>query len=125
MQRFPLENPLNLNFSKNDANWTSETKVINGNIVTTNETIYAGNNNYSTLVMRIRIIEVEPENDTNPVAENDGGFEVVTLPTVTESTSETNTATTNKKKNTSPTRSVETVEEFDNEISKDQNPLTA
>lgn len=101
-------------------------KVIDGNVVTTNETIYTGNNNYSTLVMRIRIIEVEPENETNPVAESDAPFEVVTLPTVTESTSETNTGTTtNKKDNTTPTRSVETVEEFDNEISKDQNPLTA
>lgn len=85
-------------------------------MLTINETTYTdGNDEYSTLI-RVRVIDVRPQNDTLLLTESEADAEVTTLPT----------AVTSKEDRTTPSRSVETVEEFDNEIPKSQvDTLTA
>ena len=85
-------------------------------MLTINETTYTdGNDEYSTLI-RVRVIDVRPQNDTLLLTESEADAEVTTLPTTV----------TSKEDRTTPSRSVETVEEFDNEIPKNQvDTLTA
>lgn len=85
-------------------------------MLTINETTYTdGNDEYSTLI-RVRVIDVRPQNDTLLLTESETDSEVTTLPTTV----------TSKEDRTTPSRSVETVEEFDNEIPKNQvDTLTA
>ncbi|KAK2588782.1 hypothetical protein KPH14_001661 [Odynerus spinipes] len=101
------------------ANTTSTTKVIDGHVVTINETIYSdGNDNEGTFI-RVRVIDVKPQNETTEAPSVDGETEP-TLPTTIGNESD------NKEEVTTPLRSVETVEEFDNEIPKSQgDTLTA
>ncbi|KAL2711982.1 icarapin-like [Vespula squamosa] len=87
------------------ANTTSTTKVINGHVVTINETIYSDGNDAEGTVIRVRVIDVKPQNETMILQENENG---TVIPT--------STPTENDNEATTPQRSVETVEEFDNEI---------
>ncbi|CAK9825540.1 unnamed protein product [Anthophora retusa] len=95
------------------ANTTSTTKIIDGHVVTINETTYMdGNDEFGTMI-RVRVIDVKPQNETILMTESEADAEVTTL-------------STSKEESTTPSRSVETVEEFDNEIPKHQvDTLTA
>lgn len=85
------------------ANTTSTTKIINGHVVTVNETTYTSGDENGGTAFRIRIIDVKPQN------END-----ITTKIGDDSTPKT------------PSESAETVEDFNNEISKNGgDPLTA
>lgn len=103
------------------ANTTSVTKVIDGHLVTINETTYMDSGDEHSTLIRVRVIDVKPENDTILTTESEADTEVTSLPTVAV----TGTTTT-KEDRTMPLRSVETVEDFDNEIPKNQvDTLTA
>ncbi|KOX80079.1 Icarapin-like [Melipona quadrifasciata] len=117
LSHIPEQGVVNWSKIPEGANTTSTTKVINGHVLTINETTYTdGNDEYSTLI-RVRVIDVRPQNDTLLLTESEADAEVTTLPTIT---------VTSKEDRTTPSRSVETVEEFDNEIPKNQvDTLTA
>ncbi|KAF3426336.1 hypothetical protein E2986_06855 [Frieseomelitta varia] len=116
LSHIPEQGVVNWSKIPEGANTTSTTKVINGHVLTINETTYTdGNDEYSTLI-RVRVIDVRPQNDTLLLTESEADPEVTTLPTTV----------TSKEDRTTPSRSVETVEEFDNEIPKNQvDTLTA
>lgn len=78
-------------------------------MVTINETTYTdGSDDYSTLI-RVRVIDVRPQNETIlTTVSSEADSDVTTLPTGTNDTS------------TQSSRSVESVEDFDNEIPKNQ-----
>ncbi|XP_072743342.1 icarapin-like [Anoplolepis gracilipes] len=84
------------------ANTTSTTKIINGHVVTINETTYTSGDEFSGTAFRVRIIDVKPANDTLSIdAES-----ATVKPEATESR--------------------ETVEDFNNEIPKNtEDTLTA
>lgn len=105
------------------ANTTSTTKIIDGHVVTINETTYMdGDDTYGTLI-RVRIVDVKPQNETILLTESETDAEVTTLPTAVTNAG---TTTTNEEESSTPLRSVETVEEMDNEIPKNQvDTLTA
>ncbi|XP_029163222.1 icarapin-like [Nylanderia fulva] len=86
------------------ANTTSTTKIINGHVVTINETTYTSGDENGGTAFRIRIIDVKPENDTLQI----GGE---------------NTEPTTVK--VEATGSAETVEDFANEIPNKTDVLTA
>lgn len=90
------------------ANTTSTTKIIDGHVVTINETTYMDGDDEHGILTRVRIISVKPQNDTILLTESAADAEVTTLPTTIEGES------------TTVSRSIETVEEFDNEIPKNQ-----
>lgn len=78
-----------------------------------------GDDLHGTLI-RVRIIDVNPQNDTIVQAVSEESEETEATTTVSTSTSTSTATTASKNENTTATRSVETVEEFDNEISKNQ-----
>ncbi|XP_068987905.1 icarapin-like [Bombus flavifrons] len=125
LSRIPGDGVVNWSKIPEGANTTSTTKIINGHVLTINETTYTdGDDEYSTLI-RVRVIDVRPQNETLLQTENEADAEVTTLPTVTGTGGTTGTDTS-KVDRTTPSRSVETVEEFDNEIPKNQvDTLTA
>ncbi|XP_076231593.1 icarapin-like [Calliopsis andreniformis] len=110
------------------ANTTSTTKIINGHVVTINETTYMdGDDEYGTLI-RVRVIDVKPQNETILMTESEADAEVTTLPPqfTTTTAASTSTASTSTSDDGSTARSVETIEDFDNEIPKNQvDTLTA
>lgn len=77
--------------------------------MTINETTYTdGSDDYSTLI-RVRVIDVRPQNETIlTTVSSEADSDVTTLSTGTNDTS------------TQSSRSVESVEDFDNEIPKNQ-----
>ncbi|XP_011694212.1 PREDICTED: icarapin-like [Wasmannia auropunctata] len=85
------------------ANTTSTTKIINGHVVTINETTYTSGDELGGTAFRIRIVDVKPLNDTETIEGNTG--EPAVRPESPESR--------------------ETVEDFNNEISKNTETLTA
>jgi hypothetical protein len=88
------------------ANTTSTTKIINGHVVTINETTYTSGDENGGTAFRIRIIDVKPENDTLPVI-GGGNAEPTTV-------------------KAEAAGSAETVEDFNNEIpNKTVDVLTA
>ncbi|KAG5309860.1 PREDICTED: icarapin-like [Acromyrmex echinatior] len=92
------------NFSTPEgANTTSTVKIINGHVVTINETVYSKNDSNGGAVFRVRIIDVKPQNET----EGGGSTEQPSVRSEPEPESR------------------ETVEEFNNEISKNTETLTA
>lgn len=76
--------------------------------MTINETIYSDGNDTEGTVIRVRVIDVKPQNGTTTLPENDNET-VIPTSTITPTENDNNEATT-------PQRSVETVEDFDNEI---------
>jgi len=86
------------------ANTTSTTKIINGHVVTVNETTYTAGDDLSGTAIRIRVIDVKPLNNTETV--DVGNVEPTTV-------------------KSEPSESRETVEDFNNEISKNTETLTA
>lgn len=123
------------------ANTTSTTKIVDGHVVTINETTYTDGDDVFATQIRIRIIDVKPQNETILLTESEADAEVTTLPTRTATSStatntptprtgtDTATATataSSEDERSTPSRSVETVEDFDNEIPKNQvDTLTA
>ena len=113
------------------ANTTSTTKIVDGHVVTINETTYTDGDDVFGTQIRIRIIDVKPQNETILLTESEADAEVTTLPTRTPTSStatntNTNTGSSEEERSSTPSRSVETVEEFDNEIPKNQvDTLTA
>ena len=128
------------------ANTTSTTKIVDGHVVTINETTYTDGDDVFGTQIRIRIIDVKPQNETILLTESEADAEVTTLPTRTPtsgtatntpthrtttntptSRTATDTATaSSEEERSTPSRSVETVEDFDNEIPKNQvDTLTA
>ncbi|KAI4497128.1 hypothetical protein M0802_007874 [Mischocyttarus mexicanus] len=99
------------------GNTTSTTKIINGHVLTINETVYKDSNDTDGIIFRVRVIDVKPQNDTGNVNENEDGL---LIPISTETPSESDSG-----EGTTPQRSVETVEEFDNEISNRGDVLRA
>ncbi|XP_024876109.1 icarapin-like [Temnothorax curvispinosus] len=88
------------------ANTTSTTKIINGHVVTVNETTYMTGDALSGTAFRIRIIDVKPQNDTELTRDGgNAGPESTVKP--------------------EPSESRETVEDLNNEISKNVETLTA
>ncbi|XP_018406220.1 PREDICTED: icarapin-like [Cyphomyrmex costatus] len=86
------------------ANTTSTTKIINGHVVTINETTFVSGDNNSGTVFRIRTVDVKPQNETEVIG---GSTEQPSVRPEPESDSR------------------ETVEEFNNEIPKNTETLTA
>lgn len=78
------------------ANTTSTTKVINGHVITINETTYTSGDENGGTAFRIRIIDVKPENDTLPAIGGGNAEPTTVKPEVAGS--------------------AETVEDFNNEI---------
>lgn len=117
--RFPLNPGFSTPWSKIPlgGNTTSTTKIINGHVLTINETIYKDNNDTDGIIFRVRVIDVKPQDDTT-VNENEDG---AVIPTVTTTPAEND----NSQEVTTPQRSIETAEEFDNEISNQREVLTA
>ncbi|XP_012218780.1 icarapin-like [Linepithema humile] len=85
------------------ANTTSTTKIIDGHVVTINETTYTSGDETSGTSFRIRIIDVKPQNETIKDDRDD------TIPLGGDVT---------PKAQPGPAESAETVEEFNNEIPK-------
>lgn len=97
------------------ANTTSTTKIIDGHVVTINETTYMDGDDESGIMIRVRVIDVTPQNETILMTESDTDAEVTTLPTggiVTTS----KTVISKEESTTAPPRSVETMEDFNNEV---------
>ncbi|XP_046831750.1 icarapin-like [Vespa crabro] len=118
---FPLNTGFVTRWNKipEGANTTSTTKIINGHVVTINETIYSDGNDTEGTVIRVRVIDVKPQNGTMISPENENG---TIIPTSTIIPTENGNKTEN---GTMPQRSVETVEEFDNEIPNQGDVLNA
>ncbi|XP_012350049.1 icarapin-like isoform X2 [Apis florea] len=112
LSRIPEQGVVNWNKIPEGANTTSTTKIIDGHVVTINETTYTdGSDDYSTLI-RVRVIDVRPQNETIlTTVSSEADSDVTTLPTGTNDTS------------TQSSRSVESVEDFDNEIPKNQGDI--
>ncbi|XP_043684309.1 icarapin-like [Vespula pensylvanica] len=115
---FPLNSEFVTRWNKipEGANTTSTTKIINGHVVTINETVYSNGNDTEGTIIRVRVIDVKPQNETTIPQENENG---TVIPTSTI------TPTENDNEATTPQRSVETVEEFDNEIPNQGDVLKA
>lgn len=80
-----------------------------------------GDDEFKTLI-RVRVIDVKPENET--ILATEGGAETVTILPVETSTAPD--AANGEEERTTPARSIETVEDLDNEIPKNQvDTLTA
>lgn len=95
------------------ANTTSTTKIIDGHVVTVNESVFTDGDDSHGMVFRVRVIDIKPQNET-------------VLPTGGEGVDTTTQAAIDgEKEETTPTRSIETVEDLDNEIPKNQGELTA
>ena len=95
------------------ANTTSTTKIVDGHIVTINETTYTDGDDVFGTQIRIRIIDVKPQNETILLTESEKDAEVTTLPTRTptpRTATDTSTASSEEERST-PSRSVETVED--------------
>ncbi|XP_051173142.1 icarapin-like [Leptopilina boulardi] len=90
------------------SNSTSTTKVINGHVVTVNDTTYSDGDENSGSVFRFRVVEIKPQNDT---LDNGGNG---SLEPITSSPSSSNAP--KKTENTTPDRSVETVEDLDDNV---------
>jgi len=97
------------------GNTTSTTKIIDGHVVTVNETTYQNGDDNSNTVFRIRTVDVKPLN--NQTAEGNDGAEDVgggeEIETVTSGADANKEA---EPEETTQARSVETVEEIDNKI---------
>ncbi|KAH0950627.1 hypothetical protein HN011_011517 [Eciton burchellii] len=91
------------------ANTTSTVKIIDGHVVTINETTYSSGDDNSNTAFRIRIIDVKPQNETVTAigGGGSGGSGGNAEPTVRTP------------------ESAETIEDFNNEIPKNTDTLTA
>ncbi|XP_034942846.1 icarapin-like [Chelonus insularis] len=102
------------------ANTTSITKIVDGNVVTVNETTYTDSNDNSGTFIRVRVVHIKPENETTlPSGGYDGNVDVGGGEEIEETTN-TRTTASSTQEETTPARSVETVEEFGNEIPRSQ-----
>ncbi|XP_011166768.1 icarapin-like [Solenopsis invicta] len=107
-----FSNPLNPTDFKipEGANRTSTTKIINGHVVTINETTYTSGDDENGTAFRIRIIDIKPQNSTD-----------TTLPPTTVVGG--NPQPTVKPEPEAESR--ETLEDFNNEIPKNTPTLNA
>ncbi|CAL7944537.1 unnamed protein product [Xylocopa violacea] len=122
--RIPEEGTVNWSKIPEGANTTSTTKIIDGHVVTINETRYTDSNDEFGSAFILRVIDVRPLNDTILQTESEAGSEVTTLPS--NVTTRRGSDPANNEGRTTPSRSVETVEDFENEIPKNQvDTLTA
>ncbi|XP_076282455.1 icarapin-like [Lasioglossum baleicum] len=103
--------------SPKGTNTTSTTNIINGHVVTVNESTYSDGDDEFGIRIRVRVVEIQPQNETIPETERGPNTEGTTGPTkvATEAT-----PSTSQEERTTPARSVETLEEFDNDIPKNQ-----
>jgi len=83
-------------------------QIIDGHVVTINETTYSSGDDNSNTAFRIRIIDVKPQNDTMTIGGGGGGSGGNAEPTTMRAP-----------------ESAETVEDFNNEIPKNTDTLTA
>lgn len=95
------------------ANRTSTTKIIDGHVVTINETVYSDSNDTDGMFIRVRVFDIKPQNETTLTSGTDVETES-TIPTTVA------TETDDKEEVTTPMRSVETVEDLNNEIPGNQ-----
>jgi hypothetical protein len=115
------------------ANTTSTTKVIDGHVVTINETTYKSDDDNT--YVRVRILDVKPESTTGETPNSDSTDIDQTSAEVTDKTTNDKASPTppppptteSTKEDTTPSRSVETVEDLgNNEIPDSQvDTLTA
>ncbi|XP_015435883.1 PREDICTED: icarapin-like [Dufourea novaeangliae] len=126
LSRIPEDGVVSWGKIPEGANTTSTTKIIDGHVVTVNETTFRDGDDENGIVIRVRVIDVKPQNETILLTESTADGEVTTLPTVTSRIPvETGTASSEVDR-TTQSRSVETVEDIDNEIPKNQvDTLTA
>lgn len=101
----------------NGTNTTSTTNIIHGHVVTVNETTYADSGDDFGVQIRVRVVDIKPENETIPETERGPNTEGTTGPTNVATQA---TPSTSQEEPTSPARSVETLEDFDNDIPKNQ-----
>lgn len=97
------------------TNTTSTTNIIHGHVVTINETTYADGGDDFGVQIRVRVVDIKPENETIPETERGPNTEGTTGPTNVATQ-----ATPRQEEPTTPARSVETLEDFDNDIPKNQ-----
>lgn len=111
------------------ANTTSTTKVIGDHAVTINETTYTDGDENGGTVFRVRIVDVKPLNETTEAVGTESSAENTDEEIETKRPAVDNESEKNENREeltTQAPRSVETVEEFDNEIPKQQvDTLTA
>ena len=89
-------------------------QIIDGHVVTINETTYTDGDENSGAIFRVRVIDVKPQNETLEIGGNPEAEPV------------TPSGPKKEAENTTPPRSVETVEDLENEIPKNQvDTLTA
>jgi len=81
-------------------------QIIDGHVVTINETTYSSGDDNSNTAFRIRIIDVKPQNETVIGGGGVGNAERTTM-------------------RAEAPESIETVEDFNNEIPKNTDTLTA
>ncbi|KAJ8672704.1 hypothetical protein QAD02_003964, partial [Eretmocerus hayati] len=96
------------------ANSTSTTKVINNHRVTINETTYSDGDEDSKTFVKVRVVHVNPIEESSESGESNVSASTPLEANQAEGEREPLTSTA------APSRSVETLEEFDNEIPKSQ-----
>ncbi|XP_046734272.1 icarapin-like [Diprion similis] len=88
------------------ANTTSTTKVINGHVVTVNETTYSDGDENGSTVLRVRVVDIKPANDEDTeILDTENVATSAPKPANEEPTSPSSSPTD---------RSVESVEDFSN-----------
>lgn len=104
------------------ANTTSTTKIIGDHQVTINETTYSDGDDNSGTIFRVRVVDVKPLNETTDAVETEtSSEETEAQPTKRPDNSPADKQNEDREELTTPApRSVESLEEFDNEIPKNQ-----
>lgn len=98
-----------INFSVPEgANTTSTVKIIDGHVVTINETVYDNDSGWDHSFVRVRVVDVKPLDNATTVPDNAAGVDTTT-PFATPDGQESTTL---------GERSIETVEDLNNEIPK-------
>lgn len=85
-------------------------QVVNGHVVTVNDTTYSNGDDDNGSFFRFRVVEIKPQNDTLELGDN------TDVETITSSPSATSTGSGKKAESTTPNRSVETVEDLEENV---------
>ncbi|XP_058806299.1 icarapin-like [Phymastichus coffea] len=101
------------------ANTTSTTKVIDGHAVTINETTYSDGDDNSGTIIRVRVVDIKPLNETTD-AIADGDTTTTTKPKDDENVGSEQVDKEREELTTPKARETETLEDFNNEIPKNQ-----
>lgn len=101
-------------------------QIIDGHVVTINETTYTDGDENSGAIFRVRVIDVKPQNETLEIEGNPEAKPVIPSGPKKDVEQVNKAGPKKDVENTTPARSVETVEDLENEIPKNQvDTLTA